>query len=46
MWLINSSVQDMPWFGILDASTQPLVAATLGVNATGTIFNTDLWFGI
>ena len=26
----------MPWFAILDASTQPLVAAALGVNATGT----------
>jgi hypothetical protein len=27
--------QDMPWFGVLDASTQPYVAAALGVNMSG-----------
>jgi hypothetical protein len=32
---VNFFFQDMPWFGVLDASTQPLVAAALAVNASG-----------
>jgi hypothetical protein len=31
----NALGQDFPWFAILDASTQPYVAAALGINASG-----------